>query len=71
MKQAENVYGWDKWYISFEKNVVWNYDNQPIILYRDNAAYIVHLKRGFINGDRTKHILPKIFLHAWATKEWW
>ncbi|KAM3380141.1 hypothetical protein P3S68_005714 [Capsicum galapagoense] len=37
------------------------YDNLPIILYRDNAAYITHLKGGFINGDRTKHILPKLF----------
>ncbi|KAM3398701.1 secreted RxLR effector protein like [Capsicum galapagoense] len=37
------------------------YDNLPIILYRDNSAYIAHLKGGFINGDRTKHILPKLF----------
>ncbi|KAM3236558.1 hypothetical protein P3L10_016595 [Capsicum annuum] len=37
------------------------YDNLPTILYRDNSAYITHLKGGFINGDRTKHILPKLF----------
>ena len=43
-----------------EKCVV-KYDNLPIILYRDNLAYIAHLKGGFINEDRTKHILPKLF----------
>ena len=37
------------------------YDNLPIILYRDNSTYIAHLKGGFINGDRMKHILPKLF----------
>ncbi|KAM3394005.1 hypothetical protein P3S68_003006 [Capsicum galapagoense] len=37
------------------------YDNLPIILYRDNSVYIAHLKVGFINGERTKHILPKLF----------
>ncbi|KAM3285239.1 hypothetical protein P3S67_024038 [Capsicum chacoense] len=37
------------------------YVNLPTILYRDNSAYIAHLKGGFINGDRTKHILPKLF----------
>ena len=37
------------------------YDNLPTISYRDNSAYIAHLKGGFINGDRTKHILPKLF----------
>ncbi|KAM3236478.1 hypothetical protein P3L10_016515 [Capsicum annuum] len=37
------------------------YDNLPTILYKDNSAYIAHLKEGFINGDRTKHILPKLF----------
>ncbi|KAF3677471.1 hypothetical protein FXO37_04804 [Capsicum annuum] len=37
------------------------YDNLPTILYRDNSAHITYLKGGFINGDRTKHILPKLF----------
>ncbi|KAF3677066.1 Gamma aminobutyrate transaminase 3, chloroplastic [Capsicum annuum] len=37
------------------------YNNLPTILYRDNSAYIAHLKGGFINGDKTKHILPKLF----------
>ncbi|KAM3364043.1 hypothetical protein P3S68_018897 [Capsicum galapagoense] len=36
------------------------YDNLPTILYRNNSA-IANLKGGFINGDRTKHILPKLF----------
>ncbi|KAM3203482.1 hypothetical protein P3L10_031108 [Capsicum annuum] len=37
------------------------YDNLPTILHRDNSAYIAHLKGEFINRDRTKHILPKLF----------
>ncbi|KAM3285158.1 hypothetical protein P3S67_023957 [Capsicum chacoense] len=37
------------------------YDNLHTILCRDNSAYIAHLKGGFINGDRTKHILSKLF----------
>ena len=37
------------------------YDNLLIILYRDNSAYIAHLKGAFINGDRTNHILPNFF----------
>ena len=37
------------------------YDNQPIILYRDNAGYIAHLKGGFIKRDRTKHTSSKFF----------
>lgn len=32
-----------------------------MILYEDNAACIAQLKGGFIKGDRTKHILPKLF----------
>ncbi|KAM3379742.1 hypothetical protein P3S68_012156 [Capsicum galapagoense] len=38
-----------------------NYDNLPIILYKDNSTYIAHPKGGFINEDRTNHILPKLF----------
>ena len=46
------------------------YNNLPIILYRDNSAYIAHLKEGFINGDRTKHILPKLFyIHELQKKD--
>ena len=37
------------------------YDKVPTILYEDNAACIAQLKGGFIKGDRTKHISPKLF----------
>ena len=30
-------------------------------MYEDNAACIAQLKRGYIKGDRTKHISPKFF----------
>ncbi|XP_048491544.2 secreted RxLR effector protein 161-like [Beta vulgaris subsp. vulgaris] len=33
----------------------------PTILYEDNAACIAQLSKGYIKGDRTKHILPKFF----------
>ena len=33
----------------------------PTVLYEDNAACIAQLKGGFIKGDRTKHISPKLF----------
>ena len=36
-------------------------DNVPTTLYEDNAACIAKLKGGFIKGDRTKHISPKLF----------
>ena len=36
-------------------------DKVPTTLYEDNAACIAQLKGGFIKGDRTKHISPKIF----------
>ena len=32
-----------------------------ITLFKDNAAYIAHVKGGYIKGDRTKHIYPKFF----------
>ncbi|KAF3654743.1 hypothetical protein FXO37_16311 [Capsicum annuum] len=35
-------------------------DKVPTILYEDNAACIAQLK-GFIKGNRTKHISPKLF----------
>ncbi|XP_022019404.1 uncharacterized protein LOC110919447 [Helianthus annuus] len=34
--------------------------NQTII-YEDNAACIAQIKEGYIKGDRTKHISPKVF----------
>jgi len=36
-------------------------EKRPTILYEDNAACIAQLKGGFIKGDRTKHISPKLF----------
>ena len=33
----------------------------PTILFEDNAACIAQLRGGFIKGDRTKHISPKLF----------
>ena len=33
----------------------------PTILYEDNIACIAQLKRGYIKGNRTKHISPKFF----------
>ena len=31
------------------------------ILYEDNTTCITQIKRGYIKGDRTKHISPKLF----------
>ncbi|KAD6796073.1 hypothetical protein E3N88_06969 [Mikania micrantha] len=33
----------------------------PTIIYEDNAACIAQIKEGYIKGDRTKHISPKLF----------
>ncbi|KAM3381237.1 hypothetical protein P3S68_006810 [Capsicum galapagoense] len=33
----------------------------PTVIFEDNAACISQLKGGFIKGDRTKHISPKLF----------
>ena len=35
--------------------------DSPTILYKDNAACITQIKQGYIKGDRTKHISPKLF----------
>ena len=35
--------------------------DKTTILFEDNAACIAQIKGGYIKGDRTKHILPKIF----------
>ena len=32
-----------------------------IVLFEDNVECIAQLKRGFIKGDRMKHISPKLF----------
>ena len=31
------------------------------ILHEDNIACIAQIKEGYIRGDQTKHILPKLF----------
>ena len=36
-------------------------DKVPTTLYEDNAACITQLQGGFIKGDRTNHISPKLF----------
>ena len=36
-------------------------NNNPTVLYEDNAACIAQIKGGYIKGDRTKHISPKFF----------
>jgi hypothetical protein len=33
----------------------------PTTIYEDNAACIAQTKEGYIKGDRTKHISPKLF----------
>jgi len=35
--------------------------NTPTTLYKDNTACIAQIKGGYIKGDRTKHISPKLF----------
>ena len=35
--------------------------DNPTTLFEDNAACIAQIKRGYIKGDRIKHISPKFF----------
>ena len=35
--------------------------DNPTILFKDNAACMEQIKRGYIKEDRTKHISPKFF----------
>ena len=35
--------------------------SNPIILFEDNIACIAQITRGYIKGDKTKHISPKFF----------
>ena len=35
--------------------------DDPTILYEDNSACVAQMKKGYIKGDRTKHISPKFF----------
>jgi hypothetical protein len=36
----------------------------PIIIYEDNAAFIVQMQTGYIKSNITKHIAPKLFYHS-------
>jgi hypothetical protein len=33
----------------------------PTVIYEDNTACIAQIKKGYIKGDRTKHISSKFF----------
>ena len=33
----------------------------PNIIYEDNEAYRKQIRKGFIKGEKTKHIAPKLF----------
>ncbi|KAL4592431.1 hypothetical protein LXL04_005425 [Taraxacum kok-saghyz] len=35
--------------------------NEPVIIYEDNISVIDQAKHGYIKGDNTKHISPKLF----------
>ncbi|GKB44838.1 hypothetical protein Tco_0889780 [Tanacetum coccineum] len=36
----------------------------PTVVHEDNAACIVQLKDGYIKGDKTKHIMPKVLFSS-------
>ena len=40
--------------LSFNKNLL-------TLLFEDNIAFIAQIKGGYIKGDKTKHISPKLF----------
>ena len=37
--------------------------NSPTVIFEDNTGCIEQVSGGFIKGDRTKHIAPKLLLH--------
>ena len=41
------------------------------VLHEDNVACIAQIKIGFIKGDRTKHISPKLFYTHELQKKMW
>ena len=43
-------------------------EESPTIIHEDNTACVSHIKKGFIKGDRTKHIDPKFFFTHDQTK---
>jgi hypothetical protein len=43
---------------------------KPTIIYEDNTACIAQITRGYIKGDRTKHLAPKLFFaHELNTRQ--
>jgi len=36
----------------------------PTLIFEDNSACITQVSKGYIKGDKTKHIIPKLFLHS-------
>ena len=42
--------------------------DSPTVLFKDNSACIKQLKKEYIRGDRTKHLLPK-FLYTHKLQE--
>ena len=54
------------WLISMIQHIkkscgLFSIKNKPTVLYEDNVACIAQVTRGYIKGDRTKHISPKFF----------
>ena len=41
----------------------------PTILFEDNAVCIAQITKGYIKGDKTKHISPKFF-YTRTLEEW-
>ncbi|CAH9124702.1 unnamed protein product [Cuscuta epithymum] len=38
-----------------------SFTSNPTMIYEDNTSCIAQIKGGYIKGDRTKHIAPKLF----------
>ena len=36
-------------------------ETNPTIIYEDNIACITQVSEGYIKGDKTKHLSPKLF----------
>lgn len=62
---------WLRRMITFvSKTLQLNEEISPIIIYEDNSACVLQVQKGYIKGDRTKHIDPKFFfMHELNGKE--
>ena len=38
-------------------------NSSPIVIYKDNVAYVIQVRKGYIKGDKIKHNLPKFYTH--------